>query len=177
MLENSAIIRDSRTTPLLNDLNNSVSNSASIAECQTQDNSRQGSPYCRRGKLGDVSSEKKNPFSIYDLEAHGSTASRTSSMNFPKIRECGYEGCKAIAIGGKCDFRVCCSTGCNRLLCKEHTAKTENSEEDGLHNKVCVDCKPRVDKLTFYWCIVLIGTPFLLSLPAIFLYANQTGNP
>ena len=142
--------------------------SLSIAE--TSFNSKPSSPDMKKGRLNHFSMPGSIP---YDLEAAGSSRSTINSV--PLIRQCGIEGCRSIALGGKCDFRICCSNGCNRILCKEHTAKSENPDEDGMKDKVCTECQPKVDLITWMWLIIIIGLPFLLSLPAVFLYANKTG--
>ena len=143
----------------------------SIAETSFN-TSKPPSPDGKRANFNKFSAFGDQRFNLSDLEA----GSAISSGSIPMIRTCGIMGCTAIAIGGKCDFSICFTNGCNRVLCKEHTAKSESPDEDGLAGHVCNECQPRVDRVTMLWLIIFIGIPFLLSLPAVFLYSTQTGD-
>ena len=133
--------------------------SISIAETSFN-GSKPASPESKRLNHIQFPTSGNKGLNLIDLEATGSAVSKGS---VPMIRTCGFEGCTAIAVGGKCEFRICFTNGCNRVLCKEHTAKSENMDEGGLKDKVCVECQPRVDRVTMLWLIILIGIPFLLS--------------
>ena len=134
MLEEKAKINNSRNLPLMQDLQDDRGNrSISIATSHTRNNSRDSSPYKRRRNQSDVRDK-------HDLEAYSAHSSQKNTISIPSLLTCGIDGCNQIALGGRCEFRVCCSTGCNKVLCKEHTAKPENPDEVGLINKVCVEC-------------------------------------
>ena len=143
----------------------------SIAETSFN-TSKPPTPDGKRVNCDQFSSFGNPKFNFNDLEVAGSV----SQGSIPMLKTCGIDGCTALAIGGKCDFRICFTNGCNKVLCKEHTAKSENPDEDGLTGHVCVECQPRVDRVTMFWLILLIGIPVLLSLPAVFLYSTQTGD-
>ena len=104
-----------------------------------------------------------------DLEASQALA---NSTQVPSLPTCEVEGCNLLALGGVCAYRICCSNGCGKQLCKEHTAVME-PDEVGLRNMVCTGCKEHASRVQIYWLIAIIVVPILLSLPAVFLYSMQ----
>ena len=168
MLLDQEELQQQRQRPILRD---SVLE-MSIAETSFN-TSKPPTPDGKRAGFNQFSTFGNPKFNLSDLETAGSFVSQGS---VPVIKTCGIQGCTALAIGGKCDFSICFTNGCNMALCNEHTAKSENSDEDGLTGHVCTECQPRVDRVTMFWLIILIGIPILLSLPAVFLYSTQTGD-
>ena len=84
------------------------------------------------------------------------------------------EGCTEIADGGQCDFRVCCSKGCQRQLCAKHMVPDdEDVEDDAFKNKVCTGCEKRANRAFWTTIFAVLFVPIMAALPAIIFYGGD----
>lgn len=86
---------------------------------------------------------------------------------------CDFENCMEYASAGTCDYRVCCSKGCQRNLCDQHIVKPdEGIDDDALGSRVCVECQGRANRAFYFAIFLVVGLPLLAMLPAIFFYGD-----
>ena len=61
-----------------------------------------------------------------------------------RLPDCDIEGCDNLALGGKCNWRALCFTGCGKRLCLEHQKRTgatgEMTRSAGVMEMYCDGC-------------------------------------
>lgn len=86
---------------------------------------------------------------------------------------CDFENCMNQASAGVCDYRVCCSKGCQKNLCDKHIVKPdEDIDDDALGSRVCVECQGRANQAFYLAILLVVGLPLMVMLPAIFFYGD-----
>ena len=72
-----------------------------------------------------------------------------------KMRLCDIDNCQAHAVG-KCDFRYCCTKGCDACFCSDH--KGSGTCMGRMEDSTCCACQPRLYRSMFrqIWVSLLI---------------------
>ena len=89
---------------------------------------------------------------------------------------CEVAGCLNRADAGTCNYRICCSKGCQRNMCASHIVEADAEiEDDAFHrdNRVCRECETRANRAFWLAVFLIIGVPILAALPAILLYGSE----
>ena len=89
--------------------------------------------------------------------------------------ECEVDGCLNRADAGTCNYRICCSKGCQRNMCALHIVEADPEIDDDAFNKdnrVCRECETRANRAFWLAVLLIIGVPILTALPAILLYGS-----